>query len=71
MGLAFPCGPEMERLALAVGGKKSPGIKVSVKDGKCNLSGLENKAIKLFEETGMVEDGKAAEKIVEFVENKI
>ncbi len=51
MGLAFPCGPEMERLALTVGEKKTRGIKVSVRDGKCNLSGLENKAIKLFAET--------------------
>lgn len=65
MGLAFPCGPEMERLALAVGGKKSPGIKVSVKDGKCNLSGLENKAIKLFEETG--DKGKTAKFVLEFI----
>lgn len=65
MGLAFPCGPEMERLALAVGGKKSSGIKVSVKDGKCNLSGLENKAVKLFRETG--DKGKTAKFVLEFI----
>lgn len=52
MGLSFPCGPEMERLALELGDKRSPGIKVSVKNGNCNLSGLENKAIGMFEQSG-------------------
>ena len=52
MGLAFPCGPDMERLALARNEKKSKSLRVSVKDGKCNLSGLENRALKMFEETG-------------------
>ena len=56
MGLAFPCGPEMERLALTLGNKKAKGIHVSVKDGKCNLSGLENKAIQLYEQTGSREE---------------
>ena len=51
MGLQFPCGPEMERLALACD-SASRGIRVSVSDGKCNLSGLENKAVKLFLESG-------------------
>ena len=52
MGLSFPCGPEMERLARSRvdGARKS--FRVSVKDGRCNLSGLENQAIKMFGETG-------------------
>jgi len=50
MGLKFPCGPKMESLA-----KKNivniPKYHVSVTDFHCNLSGLENIATSLFEET--------------------
>ncbi len=51
IGLSFPCGAALEALANEYDGKteRSP---ISVKDGKCNLSGFENKAIKLFEKTG-------------------
>jgi len=52
MGLRFPCGQEMEKLALAGGGKKTKGLRISVKNGKCNLSGLENKALQLYRESG-------------------
>lgn len=50
MGLKFPCGKEIEQLALANTHSftRSP---VSVKNMTCNLSGLENKALKLFDET--------------------
>lgn len=51
MGLDFPCGPELERLAVSYS-EKIPHTAVCVKDGFCNLSGLENKAVKLYEETG-------------------
>ena len=50
MGLSFPCGAELEKLALSYDGK-IPHSPVCVKDGFCNLSGLENKAVKLYEET--------------------
>ena len=50
MGLKFPCGKEMENLAIEFNGKL-PYCKICVNNGKCNLSGLENKAAKLFEET--------------------
>ena len=50
MGLKFPCGKEIEKLALDFEGKL-PNCKISVKDGKCNLSGLENIASKLYAET--------------------
>lgn len=49
MGLAFPCGKEMEALCTSVPYKKS---RISVKGLKCNLSGLENLAAKLYAETG-------------------
>ena len=50
MGLKFPCGAELERLALEYKGKhRKPQI--CVKDGYCNLSGLENKALGLYNET--------------------
>ncbi len=48
LGLNFPCGAALERLALGYGGDLTRA-KVSVKDGCCNLSGLENMALKLYE----------------------
>ena len=51
MGLKFPCGKELEVYASEYKGKL-PKAKICVKDGKCNLSGLENIAQKLYEETG-------------------
>ena len=50
MGLQFPCGREMERLA-ATNQKRLPPIRVSVKGTSCHLSGLENLAAKLWAET--------------------
>ncbi len=50
MGLRFPCGRELEKLA-AQNAKKVPTPKISVKDGVCHLSGLENLARRLWEET--------------------
>ncbi|MBQ9132226.1 MAG: peptidase M22 [Clostridia bacterium] len=49
MGLHFPCGREMEELARTWSGKLPP-MRVSVKDGVCNLSGLQNLAEKLWNE---------------------
>ena len=51
LGLDFPCGAALERLAHSFDGK-SEGLRVSVKDGYCNLSGIENKAKALYEKTG-------------------
>lgn len=65
MGLTFPCGPEMERLALGQNVQPSRGIKITVRDGKCNLSGLENKAVKLFEETG--DRARTARFVLDFI----
>lgn len=50
MGLKFPCGKELEVLANEYNGKL-PKAKICVKDGKCNLSGLENISQKLYKET--------------------
>ncbi len=47
MGLQFPCGKEMERLAAAYSGML-PNASISVKQGCCNLSGLQNLAQKLW-----------------------
>ena len=44
LGLSFPCGAALERLALAFEGKLHTP-KCCVKDGYCNLSGLENMAL--------------------------
>lgn len=59
MGLKFPCGPAMERMALNHNGIIK-GIKTSVKDGTCNLSGLENIAVK------MISNGCAPEEVSAF-----
>ncbi len=50
MGLKFPCGKELEAHAIS-NSKKIPQAKTCVKNGKCNLSGLENMAKKLYDET--------------------
>lgn len=51
MGLVFPCGPELERLALSYDGEED-NPSVSLKGLSCNLSGIENKASQLYSETG-------------------
>ena len=51
MGLRFPAGPEMEKLAL-LNTRKIPKRKVSADGYKINLSGLENLAVKLYKESG-------------------
>ena len=50
MGLSFPCGREMEQLALK-NNEPVPKPSICVKGFECNLSGLENLAIKLYEQT--------------------
>ena len=50
MGLDFPCGRAMEQLA-AQNQKKIPKPRISVRDGVCNLSGLQNLAQKLWQES--------------------
>ena len=50
MGLHFPCGKELEALALT-NQKKVPKPRISVRGEKCNLSGLENLADKLYRTT--------------------
>ena len=51
MGLSFPCGAALEALALEYDGKTERS-QLCVKDGCCNLSGFENKALKLYETVG-------------------
>lgn len=48
LGLHFPCGEAVDRLA-AANREKLPQIRVSVAGCDCNLSGLQNKAEKLRE----------------------
>ena len=51
MGLSFPCGAAMDRMAAACDAKV-PGAPVTVKELDCNLSGLENKALQFWSDTG-------------------
>ena len=54
LGLKFPCGAALEALASEYDGK-IPNAKISVRSCEkieCNLSGVENMAKKLYEDTG-------------------
>lgn len=50
MGIHFPCGREIEKLALSYGGAPDK-VSVCVKGLECNLSGVENKVRRLYDET--------------------
>ena len=50
LGVKFPCGPELEKMAL-LNGKRIPKGRISVIGGSCNLSGLENLAARLYRDT--------------------
>ena len=50
MGLQFPCGKELEKLALQYNGKIK--VKPVLKGNDCCLSGFENKLSTLYRETG-------------------
>lgn len=59
MGLTFPCGRELDRLSLL--SHKEYKIKPSMNGLDCSLSGVENKAKKMFD------DGENPENISKFV----
>lgn len=54
LGLRFPCGKELEKLAFQ--SEKKFKIKPSMKDLDCSLSGIENKAKKFIEQGEKRED---------------
>ncbi len=54
MGLSFPCGNELEKLALK--SDKTYRNKIKLYDGCCSLSGLENKCLKMMENGEKNED---------------
>ena len=64
MGMHFPCGPEIERRAMEYSGK-IPKARISVLNGYCNLSGLENLSAKLYKECGDI--SKTSAFVLEFV----
>ena len=68
LGMPFPAGPHLERAAIAYTGK-IPSKKVSVDGTYANLSGLENMAHKIFEESGDV--GKTAAFVFDYIGNAI
>ena len=51
LGLSFPAGPALEKIASTYRGK-IPKKRIITEDGYCHLSGLENQAKKLYEDTG-------------------
>ena len=48
LGLKFPCGAELEKLALR--SAREFKVKASFKDGRCSLSGVENICRRMFEQ---------------------
>ncbi|MBR2869564.1 MAG: peptidase M22 [Clostridia bacterium] len=73
LGLKFPCGKELEKLALQSAEKYNP--KVCVKEGNCSLSGLENQCILMHKKGASAENvarfcldfvGKTVEKMTEY-----
>ena len=58
LGLRFPCGIELEKLAMNA--DKSYKVKPVIRDGSCSLSGIENKCRTLFEQ------GETRENIAKF-----
>lgn len=68
LGMPFPAGPHMEAAALEYNGK-IPSKKVSVEGTYANLSGLENMAKKLYDESG--DCGKVAAFVFEYIGNSI
>lgn len=68
MGLRFPCGPALEKLALAYD-EKPKREKLCVNGLSCNLSGLENKASKMFDEGATKEAVSAF--VIDFISRTI
>ena len=68
LGMPFPAGPHMERAALEYKGK-IPLKKVSVEGTYANLSGLENMAHRIYEESKDV--GMTAAFVFEYIGNSI
>ncbi len=73
MGIGFPCGKELEKLALNSTETYNP--KICVKDGNCSLSGVENQCRKMLENGESKENiarycldfaGKTVEKMTEY-----
>ena len=64
MGMQFPCGAELERAAVAFDGKLGKP-RISVQDGYCNLSGLQNLSAKLYAESG--DRAETAAYVLQFV----
>ncbi|MBQ1518477.1 MAG: peptidase M22 [Ruminococcus sp.] len=58
LGLQFPCGPELEKLAVKA--DKSYKVKAVLKDSSCCLSGVENKC------RDMLDKGEKPENIAKF-----
>ncbi len=59
LGLTFPSGRDLERLAMD--GKVTRGVRPCVRGLNCNLSGVENQAL------SMIEGGEKAENVAAFV----
>lgn len=67
MGLTFPCGKELDKLSLL--SEKEFKIRPSMKGLDCSLSGVENKAKKMFENGESKED--ISKYILTYISNSI
>ena len=63
LGLQFPCGPALEQLAMQSGSRAH--MRVTLKDGCCSLSGLQNQC------EGMLKKGVPAPDIAKYCLNSV
>ena len=70
LGLKFPCGGELEKLAASAGSAKGiKPLKVVLRDGKVNMSGAENRIAALI--AGEEDAGKVAYFALDFVAKNV
>jgi N6-L-threonylcarbamoyladenine synthase len=70
LGLKFPCGGELEKLAAAAGNAKGiKPLKVVLRDGRVNMSGAENRIAALL--AGGEDAGKVAYFALDFVAKNV
>lgn len=68
LGFPFPCGPHIEKAALAYN-EKCPSMKISIKDTYFNLSGLENMLQREYASSG--DKNKVSRMCLEFISRSL
>lgn len=60
LGMRFPCGRELDELALSYDGEMKNNLpRIKAEDGEVNLSGIESACLRMIKEEGLPQDGFA------------